>query len=199
MWSAMEASSKVLRTVLLARSSNLSIQVSHPAAPELTSLVKYVFLFFPPPSFHCHRPSPRIALGLQVGSAPPLLLSVDSRRRTDCGNCQGVPSKIHQIRGVRLRQNLIEMRSAVVSLLAAAAGASATSADGVFEFTPNLVPLQENAGTDKLFPMGDCFGFNLEEATIDGMQEAMRNGTLTSVKLVTCYMTRTFQTQQYIK
>ncbi|KAH0601908.1 hypothetical protein MHUMG1_00787 [Metarhizium humberi] len=90
------------------------------------------------------------------------------------------------------------MRSAVVSLLAAAAGASATSADGVFEFTPNLVPLQENAGTDKLFPMGDCFGFNLEEATIDGMQEAMRNGTLTSVKLVTCYMTRTFQTQQYI-
>ncbi|EFY85954.1 hypothetical protein J3459_008374 [Metarhizium acridum] len=90
------------------------------------------------------------------------------------------------------------MRSAVVSLLAAAAGASATCADGVFEFTPDLIPLQENAGTDKLFPMGDCFGFKLEEATIDDMQKAMENGMLTSVKLVTCYMTRTFQTQQYI-
>ncbi|OAA51506.1 Amidase [Metarhizium rileyi] len=93
------------------------------------------------------------------------------------------------------------MPSAVVSLLAAAAaaGASAASCDGVFDYTPrNLIPLMENNGTDKLFPMGDCFGFKLEEATIDEMHDAMVKGDLTSVQLVTCYMTRTFQTQPYI-
>lgn len=92
------------------------------------------------------------------------------------------------------------MRSSTVSLIvAAAAGATAGASDGLFEFTPNLIPSQDNAGSDKLFPMGDCFGFKLEEATIDEMQQAMKSGNLTSVKLVTCYMTRTFQTQQYIK
>lgn len=93
------------------------------------------------------------------------------------------------------------MRSSTVKLLvAAAAGAAAAGAsDGLFEFTPNLIPSQDNAGSDKLFPMGECFGFKLEEATIDEMQQAMKSGNLTSVKLVTCYMTRVFQTQQYIK
>jgi amidase len=92
------------------------------------------------------------------------------------------------------------MRSYAVSLLASVAARAATAQSGAsFSLTPNLIPLQENAGTDKLFPMGDCFGFQLEEATIDEMREAMERGSLTSVQLVTCYMTRTFQTQQYIK
>ncbi|KAH6990148.1 amidase signature domain-containing protein [Ilyonectria destructans] len=62
----------------------------------------------------------------------------------------------------------------------------------------NLIPLQQNAGSDNLFPMGDCFGFDLHEATITEMQEAMRLGHLTSTQLVTCYLVRTYQTQEYI-
>lgn len=92
--------------------------------------------------------------------------------------------------------------SAVAAVAAAAAvsGAqAASSCDGLLKYTPNLIPMQENAGSADLFPMGDCFGFKLEEATIDDMQKAMQSGKLTSVQLVTCYMTRTFQTQQYIK
>lgn len=60
-------------------------------------------------------------------------------------------------------------------------------------------PLQENADSAQLFPMPPCGGFQLEEATIDQMQAAMENGTLTSVQLVTCYMMRTYQTQDYAK
>lgn len=69
----------------------------------------------------------------------------------------------------------------------------------MFTYTPPLLPLEANAGSDNLFPMDSCFGFKLHEATIDEMQEAMRKGKLTSVQLVTCYMTRAHQTQQYIK
>ncbi|KAF3766424.1 hypothetical protein M406DRAFT_60802 [Cryphonectria parasitica EP155] len=45
--------------------------------------------------------------------------------------------------------------------------------------------------------MGPCGSFQLEEATIDQMQAAMANGTLTSQQLVACYMTRTYQTNSY--
>ncbi|KAM5543868.1 hypothetical protein V8D89_002485 [Ganoderma adspersum] len=62
----------------------------------------------------------------------------------------------------------------------------------------NLVPLQEHAGTEDLFPMEDCSGFKLHETTFDEMQAAMRHGPLTSVQLVTCYLVRTYQTQEYI-
>lgn len=65
--------------------------------------------------------------------------------------------------------------------------------------TPPLLPLIEDADTPDLFKMSDCFGFKLEEATIDEMQEAMEDGKLTSVQLVLCYMMRAHQTQQYIK
>ncbi|KAK8068555.1 hypothetical protein PG996_007667, partial [Apiospora saccharicola] len=58
-------------------------------------------------------------------------------------------------------------------------------------------PLQEHADSAQLFPMPPCGGFQLEEATIDQMQAAMGNGTLTSVQLATCYMMRTYQTQEY--
>ncbi|KAI9742697.1 MAG: hypothetical protein M1818_003838 [Claussenomyces sp. TS43310] len=47
--------------------------------------------------------------------------------------------------------------------------------------------------------MSPCYGFTLEEATIDQMQGAMSNGQLTSVDLVTCYLSRTYQTDQYIR
>ena len=47
--------------------------------------------------------------------------------------------------------------------------------------------------------MPRCGSFQLEEATIDQIQAAMGNGTLTSVQLVTCYMMRTYQTEDYAK
>ncbi|KAG6304107.1 hypothetical protein E4U09_000016 [Claviceps aff. purpurea] len=78
------------------------------------------------------------------------------------------------------------------------ATAEAYWSDGIFDLTPDLIPSQDKAGSEGLFPMADCHGFALEEATIDEMQEAMGNGSLTSVQLLHCYMMRTFQTQQYI-
>jgi amidase len=69
----------------------------------------------------------------------------------------------------------------------------------LFGFTPSLFPLEQNVETPSLFPVEKCGGFQLEEATIDQMQAAMENGTLSSVQLVTCYMLRTFQTNSYAK
>lgn len=55
------------------------------------------------------------------------------------------------------------------------------------------------AANNGQFPMPSCDGFKLEEATIDQLQEAMSNGTLTSVKIVMCYLQRIFQTDEYIR
>jgi amidase len=60
-------------------------------------------------------------------------------------------------------------------------------------------PLLQNANTTELFPMPPCGSFKLEEATIDQMQAAMSNGTLTSRQLVVCYLERAYQTEGYIK
>ncbi|ROW03079.1 hypothetical protein VMCG_05763 [Cytospora schulzeri] len=57
---------------------------------------------------------------------------------------------------------------------------------------------EQFAGTSGVFPLVPCGDFTLEEATIDQMQEAMTNGTLTSQQLVTCYIARTYQTNSYI-
>jgi amidase len=65
--------------------------------------------------------------------------------------------------------------------------------------TGPLFPLQQNANTPALFPMPPCGTFILEEATIDQMQQALGNGTLTSQQLVMCYMQRMYQTDEYIK
>lgn len=62
----------------------------------------------------------------------------------------------------------------------------------------SLFPLEQYAGTAELFPMAPCGTFLLHEATIDQMQQAMTNGTLTSQQLVMCYITRTYQTNSYI-
>lgn len=88
---------------------------------------------------------------------------------------------------------------AAIVAVAATAVAGIVRFEDLDEYTPNLIPSQKNADSNKLFPMGDCHGFKLEEATIDQMQKAMESRKLTSVQLVDCYMTRTFQTQQYIK
>ena len=63
----------------------------------------------------------------------------------------------------------------------------------------SVFPLQQDVDTTALFPMPSCYGFTLEEATIDQMQAAMSRGKLTSQQLVMCYMQRIYQTDQYIK
>ncbi|OCK99635.1 glutamyl-tRNA amidotransferase subunit A [Cenococcum geophilum 1.58] len=62
----------------------------------------------------------------------------------------------------------------------------------------SVFPLRQDADTTALFPMPSCYGFTLEEATIDQMQAAMSRGKLTSQQLVMCYMQRIYQTDQYI-
>lgn len=49
------------------------------------------------------------------------------------------------------------------------------------------------------FPMADCYGLPLEEATIDDMQAWMRDGLLTSRQLVHCYVGRILQLNEYVK
>ncbi|KAL6703973.1 hypothetical protein ACN47E_008911 [Coniothyrium glycines] len=46
--------------------------------------------------------------------------------------------------------------------------------------------------------MQKCRGITLEEATIDQLQDAMREGTLDSTSLLQCYLTRVRQVDEYI-
>jgi amidase len=64
---------------------------------------------------------------------------------------------------------------------------------------PYYFPRLEKAGTTDLFPVPLCNGFKLEEATVDELQHAMATGVLTSVKLVTCYLQRIYQVDNYIR
>lgn len=50
-----------------------------------------------------------------------------------------------------------------------------------------------------LFPMAPCGLITLEEVTIDQLQLAMTNGSLTSQQLVACYIDRIFQTNEYLQ
>jgi amidase len=60
--------------------------------------------------------------------------------------------------------------------------------------------LQNGSNVDNgLFPMPLCRGFKLEEASIDQLQQAMSNGSLTSVQIVLCYLKRVYQTDEYIR
>ena len=52
---------------------------------------------------------------------------------------------------------------------------------------------------EDLFPMPDCNGVILEEATVDYLQDAMSKGHLTSTKIALCYMQRIYQTNGYTK
>jgi amidase len=50
-----------------------------------------------------------------------------------------------------------------------------------------------------LFPMRPCHGIQLEEATIDDLQEYLSAGKLTTLQLLHCYLDRIFQTDSYLK
>ncbi|KAL5346762.1 hypothetical protein ACLOAV_007903 [Pseudogymnoascus australis] len=56
-----------------------------------------------------------------------------------------------------------------------------------------------DAANSGQFPMPLCHGFKLEEATIDQLQNAMDKGTLSSVKIVMCYLQRIYQTDAYLR
>lgn len=64
---------------------------------------------------------------------------------------------------------------------------------------PYYFPNSSNAETMALFPMPDCHGVRLEEATIDQLQAAMIHGRLKSVQLVRCYRQRIAQTNEYLQ
>ena len=66
---------------------------------------------------------------------------------------------------------------------------------------PFYFPVLQNgtASNSGQFPMPLCNGFKLEEATIDQMQAAFANGTLTTVSLVLCYIRRIQQTDFYLE
>jgi amidase len=60
--------------------------------------------------------------------------------------------------------------------------------------------LQSNSSKDSgQFPMPQCHGITLEEATIDQLQDYMVNGNITSVQIAMCYMQRILQTDEYTK
>ena len=66
---------------------------------------------------------------------------------------------------------------------------------------PYDFPVLQNGSLvdDGLFPMPLCHGFKLEEASIDQLQQALSNGTLTSVKLALCFLKRIYQIDGYIR
>ncbi|KAI9842804.1 MAG: hypothetical protein M1837_006907 [Sclerophora amabilis] len=62
---------------------------------------------------------------------------------------------------------------------------------------PYFFPNQDDPAN--LFPMPSCQGRTLEEATIDELQEAMTSGALTAVDIVSCYLERIQQTDEYLE
>ena len=66
---------------------------------------------------------------------------------------------------------------------------------------PYEFPVLQNGSLEDSgrFPTPLCHDFKLEEATIDQLQQALSNGTLTSVKLAMCYLKRIYQTDGYIR
>lgn len=58
-------------------------------------------------------------------------------------------------------------------------------------------PNKEEDATE-LFPMSPCNGVTIEDATIDELQEAMEEGSLTSVELLWCYLERIHQVEEYV-
>jgi len=55
------------------------------------------------------------------------------------------------------------------------------------------------AQDDNLFPMDQCKGITLEEATVDQLQDYMSKGVLSAVDLVTCYTQRYLQLNSYTR
>ncbi|KAL9636501.1 MAG: hypothetical protein Q9164_002784 [Protoblastenia rupestris] len=77
-------------------------------------------------------------------------------------------------------------------------GLALASSQVVENLFPNDFPDQSQSG-ERLFPMRDCQGLKLEEATIDQLQQWMRAEKLTTQQLVACYIQRIDQTDGYVR
>ncbi|OCL12004.1 glutamyl-tRNA amidotransferase subunit A [Glonium stellatum] len=75
---------------------------------------------------------------------------------------------------------------------------SVLSTDPLQSPFPYYFPPQESTNSPGLFPMPQCHGIALEEASIDQLQDAMGNGLLTSQDIVGCYIQRIRQVDKYI-
>ena len=75
---------------------------------------------------------------------------------------------------------------------------NAATAETLAKPFPYYFPKLGQSAAD-LFPMPDCNGFVLEEATIDQLQDAMGNGQLSSLQIALCYLQRIQQTDEYVK
>lgn len=64
---------------------------------------------------------------------------------------------------------------------------------------PYDFPDQRMADSSHLFPMPKCQGIDIDEATIDALQDHLNKGALTSQELAICYLQRIWQTNDYIK
>jgi hypothetical protein len=49
------------------------------------------------------------------------------------------------------------------------------------------------------FPMPECHGFRLEEASIDTIQQTLHSGRLTSRQLIQCYVERVNEVNIYMR
>ena len=65
--------------------------------------------------------------------------------------------------------------------------------------TPFPFYFPDDRDLNNLFPMPNCHGLILEEATVDDLQNAMNKGLLTSTKIALCYLQRIYQTNDYTK
>lgn len=81
--------------------------------------------------------------------------------------------------------------------IAATLAVFATAAPGDYVQSPSTPSNNVSATAWHAMPL--CKGYKIEDATIDELQKFMTAGNLTSVQLVTCYMQRYYQTNQYIK
>jgi len=75
------------------------------------------------------------------------------------------------------------------------AGAIAAPEDSISSLSTSY----NNASAAAWHAMPLCRGFSIEDATIDELQQYMTTSKLSSVQLLSCYMQRYYQTDQYIK
>jgi amidase len=90
------------------------------------------------------------------------------------------------------RNNMIFLTSVVATL---AVGALAAPQDSIQSPSTSY----NNASAAAWHAMPLCKGFSIEDVTIDGLQQYMASSNLSSVQLLSCYMQRYYQTNQYIK
>jgi amidase len=74
-------------------------------------------------------------------------------------------------------------------------GALAAPEDSI----PSPSTSYSNASTAAWHAMPLCKGFSIEDATIDELQHYMASSNLSSMQLLSCYMQRYYQTNEYIK